>query len=329
MSFIVILIELIVFGAMCIGLHQKNTNRFSKSKKRFDGKTVLVTGGTSGMGLEIATDFACRGARVIVACPFVDEGTRGEKVIIERSGNQNVAFKVLDLASLDSVRKFAADIINTEDRLDILINNAGIAPHSDFKTADGLNFVMQVNYFGTFLLTILLLPLLIKTGSPSEPSKIANVSSILHRLGQIDLENINRTNYWYRLQLYCNSKLWLVMFGRELSRRLKDSNVIVNNVDPGVVGTNIFQSLNIGIGAFLTYIFGILFKRPYEGAQTAIYVSTSETAGKFSGEYFQNCVLSKASDKVYNDDLLKKVWNESLKLVGINNEECEEYFKSL
>lgn len=329
MSVILLIVEIIIIGGMLVGLYQKNTNQFCKSKKRYDGKTVLVTGGTLGMGLEIAADFAHRGAKVIVACPYEEEGQHGKKLIEKSSGSDKVIFKLLNLASIKSVRKFAADILETEDRLDLLVNNAGIGTAGDFQTEDGINFIMQVNYFGTFLLTMLLLPLLKKTGQPSEPSRIVNTSSIMHKIGRIDLKNMNKTGYWYKMQLYGNSKLCLVIFARQLAKKLKRSHVIINVVDPGAVGTKIFKTAGNSLGSFASFIFGVLFKHPYEGAQTALYVATSNRAGKMNGEYFKNCELSRASEISCDDELGAKLWNESIKLVQLSDDELQKCFATL
>lgn len=331
MSVFLLVIEIIIIAGMVVGLYQKNTNLVCKSKKRFDGKTVLVTGGTTGMGLEIAADFAHRGAKVIIACPFEEEGQHGRKLIVRSSGSDKVIFKLLDLASLKSIRKFTSDILATEDRLDILINNAGVGIPGDFHTSDGMNFIMQVNYFGTFLLTMLLLPLLQKTGELSELSRIVNTSSIMHKIGRIEIENINKTGYWYKWQLYGNSKLCLTLFAKQLSKRLKssESNVIINVVDPGAVGTRIFDSTGRSFGSFVSFLFMILFKHPWEGAQTALYAATSNRVGKMSGEYFKNCKLSRASDKAHDDELAFKVWEESIRLVGLSEGELEKCFQPL
>lgn len=330
MSVILLVIEIIIIGGMIVGLYQKNTNMVCKSKKRFDGKTVLVTGGTTGMGLEIAADFAHRGAKVIIACPYEEEGQRGRKLIVRSSGNENVIFKLLDLASLKSIRKFVAEILETEGRLDILINNAGVGIPREFQTSDGMNFTMQVNYFGTFLLTMLLLPLLRKTGNWSEPSRILNTSSIMHRAGRIDIENMNTIGYWNRYQLYGNSKLCLALFARELTKMLKrtKSNVTINVVDPGAVGTRIFDSSGRSIGSFISFVFMILFKHPWEGAQTAIYAATSNRVAEMSGEYFKNCQLSRASEKAYDDKMSVKVWEESIRLVGLSEKELQNCFQT-
>ncbi|XP_026753068.2 retinol dehydrogenase 13-like [Galleria mellonella] len=317
MSVILLIIEIIIVGGMIVGLYQKNTNLMCKSKRRLDGKTTIVIGGTAGMGLEIAADFAHRGAKVIIACPIEDEGLHAKKLIIRSSGNENIIFKYLDLASLKSVRLFAADILATEERLDLLINNAGVGTPGDFLTKDGMNFIMQVNYFGIFLVTMLLLPLLKKTGTPSEPSRIVNTTSIMHKIGRLDFENWNRVGYWYKIQIYGNSKLCLLVFTRELAKRLKDANVVVNIVDPGAVGTKIFQSAGVSFGSFVTFIFTILFKQPWEGAQTAIYAAMSLRAGQVSGEYFKNCQLCKNVNVPYDEDILQKFWEESLKCVKL------------
>ncbi|CAH2233114.1 retinol dehydrogenase 11-like [Pararge aegeria] len=318
----------IVIVAMVVGLYQKNTNIICKSKKRLDGKTAIVTGGTSGMGLRIAMDFADRGARVIVACPFVDEGAAGRKLIVKKTGNEEVIFKLLDLSSNASIRKFAEDILATEKRLDILINNAGVGTVDEFITKDGLNFIMQVNYFGAFLLTLLLLPMLKKTGSASEPARIVNTTSVLHNIGTVNFENMNKVNHWYLIQLYGNSKLCLVLFTRELTKRLKGANVVCNSVDPGAVGTTIFNCSGKYYGALIMFLFSVLFKTPWEGAQTAIHTALDKKAGLVSGEYFKNCRIGQAKQCAYDENLAQELWEESVKLVKLCEYDLEECFKN-
>ncbi|KAI5641909.1 short chain dehydrogenase domain-containing protein [Phthorimaea operculella] len=322
--------ELIVVTILCgaalicilTRIYQKSTNAVCKSRKKLKGATVVVTGGTAGMGLEVARELAKREAKVIIACPFEQEGIEAQKTIIEDTGNKNVIFKHLDLASLKSVREFAKDILENEDRLDILINNAGVLMPDDIKTADGMSFVMQVNYFAQFLLTILLLPLLKKTGTPTEPSRIINMSSCTHIAGTINLEKINAIGYWYKWRIYANSKLCVAMFTRELSKRLTGSNVVVNSVDPGAVGTRIFDTCGVIIGDFFRILFGTLFKTPWEGAQTALHVALDEKARKISGEYFKNCEVSRATRVVYDEEKCKELWDETVQLLKLDNVLC-------
>lgn len=299
-------------------LHYKLSNVKCQSKKKLDGKTVLVTGGTSGMGLELAKDLARRDARIIIACPFVAEGMSAQELITKETANQKVVFKHLDLSSLTSVRNFAEDLLKTEERLDILINNAGVIT-PDKITDDGMHFVMQVNYFGHFLLTHLLLPLLKKTGTPTESSRIVNVGSMSYIFGEINIETMH--NNGNCIKKYFDSKLCATMFSRDLSKRLKDTNVIVNIADPGVASTRI-----IGNGRLINaieYMLRIFVPTAWEGAQTALHLAVDEKAGELSGEYFANCKLSRASRKVYDEGVCQSLREESSKIVKLNANEID------
>ncbi|KAG7299498.1 hypothetical protein JYU34_016460 [Plutella xylostella] len=265
--YITIGVFIIVIVILLVRVYQKCTNGVCTSEARLDGKTALVTGGTAGMGLEIAKDLARRGARVIIACPFEQEGHTAEAEIKSETQNDNVQYKHLDLASLKSVRKLASDILETENRLDILVNNAGVLTPGDFMTEDGINFIMQVNYFGHFLLTLLLVPLLKK----SAPSRIVNTSSILHRGGIFRLDKINTTGFYYPSHVYCISKFCVVPFSTELTKRLVGTGVVANSIDPGAVGTHIFDTVKPKfVGDIIRVFFSYFYKTANEGAQTAI-----------------------------------------------------------
>ncbi|KDR07954.1 Retinol dehydrogenase 11 [Zootermopsis nevadensis] len=141
----------------------KLTTGICKSKKRLDGKTVIITGANTGIGKETARDLAQRGAKVILACRDLEKGKNACDEIIAQTGNTNVEVQHLDLSSLASVRKFANNIINTEPHLDVLINNAGATRVGQKLTEDGLLLGMQVNHFGPYLLTCLLVGMIINT----------------------------------------------------------------------------------------------------------------------------------------------------------------------
>lgn len=149
------------------------------SKAKLHGKTVIVTGANTGIGRETALDLAQRGARVILACRDLDKANAAANEIRKTTGNDKVFVKELDLASLKSVRKFAEEFHQTEDRLDILINNAGIMRCPYWKTEDAFEMQLGVNHLGHFLLTNLMLDMLER----SQPSRIINVSSLAHVRG--------------------------------------------------------------------------------------------------------------------------------------------------
>ncbi|CAG4983905.1 unnamed protein product [Colias eurytheme] len=313
----------VLLALISLSVYQKINNALCKSKKRLDGKTVLVTGGTSGLGLIIAQDFATRGARVIVACPFEEEGINGRKEIIEKSGNQNVVYKYVDFSSLNTVREFAKDILNTETRLDILVNNAGVGIPGDFMTKDGMNFILQVNYYAHFLLTLLLLPLLRRTGTANDPARIINMSSITHRIASSNVDNYNKAGYWMKLRIYANSKLCLILFARELARRLAGKHVVVNCADPGFAATRIYRSGHELLGLIAIGLILLFAKTPFEGAQTAIYLGVDD-AGTVNGEYFANCNQIKANSMAYNEKSVKKLWDQSMKLVQLNDNDLDD-----
>ena len=158
-----------------------------RSQARLDGKTVIITGANTGIGLETAVDLAKRNARVILACRSVERGETAAVEVRKRSGNDNVVFVQLDLASLDSVRKFAAKILEEEPRIDILINNAGVMLPTRTLTQDGFETAFGVNHLGHFLLTNLLLDCIKEAPS----ARIINVSSKGCERGRLDLDSLN------------------------------------------------------------------------------------------------------------------------------------------
>ncbi len=156
------------------------------SKARLDGKTAIVTGANTGIGLETAVDFAQRNGRVILACRSQAKGEAAVEQVKKRSGNNNVLFMELDLASLESVCGFSARVLDSEARIDILVNNAGVMSCPYTKTVDGFEMQFGVNHLGHFLLTNLLLERLKQAPS----ARIVNVSSTGHRLGKFDFDDL-------------------------------------------------------------------------------------------------------------------------------------------
>ncbi|KPJ05595.1 Retinol dehydrogenase 13 [Papilio xuthus] len=279
------------------------------------GKVVIITGGNSGIGLETAKNLAERGAKVIIACRSASRGAAAKEEIIKASGNPNVNYELLDLESLQSVREFCATIMKKEERLDVLINNAAAGGLGNSKTKDGLHKGMQVNFFGPFLLTYLLLPLL----KSSAPSRIINVSSAMHHYGKMDFDNLNMEKQWSDLSVYANSKLYLNLMTLELSRRLNNNEVTANAVHPGIAATNLFKHItNSIIRNTVMKCINFLFQDSWEAAQTSVYVAVSpEVAGK-SGLYFSNCQEKKPSKLSQDPDLAKKLWLKSEKLVNLS-----------
>lgn len=296
---------------LCVRVYQKLSHGICRSSAHMVGKVVIVTGGNSGIGLETAKDLACRGARIILACRSMKRAAKAKEEIVKFSGNEDVHCKQLDLAHLSSVREFCTHILNTEKRLDVLINNAGAGKIGNYKTEDGIHIGMQVNYFGPFLLTCLLLPLL----KSSTPSRIVNVSSKMHILGDGDLKRINKDKYWSDYLMYANSKMYLNLMTLELSRRLKGTGVTVNSLHPGLAATNIFRNIPSIMRILVEQCVQLMFQNSWEASQTSIYLAVAPEVKSISGRYFSDCRETKPSKICQDAEIARRLWTETEKLV--------------
>lgn len=305
MYLIIIAITLLVIGK----LYYKFSCGICKCKDSMINRVVVITGSNTGIGFETAEKLAQRGAKVILACRDYKRGTAARDKIIKSTGNQNIMFKPLDLASFKSVRAFAEGILKSESRLDILINNAGTGNAGNFLTEDNLPFEAQVNHFSPFLLTLELLPLL----KSSAPSRIVNVSSIMHRLGKINLEQFYKqaNTTLSRFRVYSDTKLANILFTRKLSQILSGTGVTVNCLHPGAVNTEIFRDKDM-VTKFLIRLF---FRSAEEGAQTSIHLAMSDELKGTTGKYFGDCREVTPAMHAMNDATAEKLWRLSEEVV--------------
>ncbi|XP_058485361.1 retinol dehydrogenase 13 [Solea solea] len=305
-----------VAGASVLGFRRWMAGNVCRSKVRLDGKTVLITGANTGIGKETALDMAHRGARVILACRDMTRARIAADEIRQKSGNGNVVVKKLDLASLQSVRDLAKDIQESEERLDILINNAGIMMCPKWQTKDGFEMQFGVNHLGHFLFTNCLLDLLKK----STPSRIVIVSSLAHEKGQIHFDDINLDKDYTPDKSYRQSKLANVLFGRELAARLQGTGVTVYSLHPGVIRTELGRHFfpNLALWKRIIAIpLAMLIKTPWEGAQTTIYCAVDESLANDSGLYYSDCAPKKPAPQALDDAAAKKLWDLSASMVGL------------
>ncbi|KAJ9583328.1 hypothetical protein L9F63_022345 [Diploptera punctata] len=312
---------LILFGALILGLilllglklFCQLTLGMCRSTTSMKGKTVIISGANSGIGKETARELAKRGAKVILACRNITEADKVKNEIIETTGNEDVLVKKLDLSSLKSIREFAADINRTVTKLDVLIHNAGTAHMFGSKvTEDGLELTMGTNHFGPFLLTHLLIDLLKR----SAPSRIVIVGSELYRLASLNLNNINPVN-GFPAYLYYVSKYANTVFSLELARKLEGSGVTVNCLHPGMIDSGIWRNVPFPLNLPLKLIVKGFFKTPVQGAQTTLYLATSEEVEGVTGKYFLDCREHGLSSGVQDPALGKKLWELSEKLVKL------------
>ncbi|XP_066875047.1 retinol dehydrogenase 13 isoform X3 [Kogia breviceps] len=226
------------------------------SKTTIPGKTVIVTGANTGVGKQTAVELAKRGGTIILACRDLEKCEAAAREIRGETLNHRVNARHLDLASLKSIREFAAKIIEEEERVHILINNAAVMRCPHWTTEDGFEMQLGVNYLGHFLLTNLLLDKL----KASAPSRIINLSSLAHVAGHIDFEDLNWEKRKYDTKAaYCQSKLALVLFTKELSRRLQGTGVTVNALHPGVARTELGRHTGMHSSTFSSFTLAATF----------------------------------------------------------------------
>lgn len=314
------MLSLIVIAAVVVGLYVLVYYNFikgprCKSSAALHGKTVIVTGGNTGIGKMTAVDLARRGARVILACRSKQRGETAVYDIRKETGNMEVLFMPLDLASLKSVRSFTKAFLNSEPRLDILINNAGVGALVDDRTSDGFNMCFGVNHLGHFLLTSLLLQRL----KECSPSRIVVVASKMYLVGKLDFSALyqEKKGYAQLFASYSDSKLCNILFVRELANKLEGTNVTCYSVHPGLVDTEIFRYFKFWIRVLL-FPFAKLFYRDAEnGAQTSIYCAVQEGIEQFSGQYFADCHVQEVAAHARDDAVAKKLWEVSERLAGL------------
>lgn len=276
------------------------------------GKTVLVTGGNSGMGLATTIELARRGAKVIMACR---SRKRGEEALTEarrQSGSDDITLMLCDLASFQSIRGFAEQFLAEYPVLDVLINNAGVVTIRRELTADGFEMDLGVNHLGHFLLTNLLLGPL----EAAEQGRIVVVASGAYKIGKLHLDDHTLSRSFNPAKGYARSKLANILFTRELAGRLQGTAVTVNAVHPGAVGTSIGVNRETGFGRSLLKLLSHFFLTPEQGADTAIYLATAPELSGVTGQYYYRRRIQKLSPRAKNADEAARLWQWSLEQIG-------------
>lgn len=301
-----------VIGVSCFVKDQMQGGQFKK-KVSAAGKVCIVTGSNTGIGKETVLELAKRGAHVYMACRNMQKCEEARDEIVLESRNKHVYCRECDLSSLQSIRQFAEAFKKEENRLDILINNAGVMRCPRTLTKDGFEMQLGVNHMGHFLLTNLLLDILKK----SAPSRIVVVASLAHTRGEINVTDLNSEKSYDEGDAYSQSKLANVLFARELAKKLEGTGVTVNSLHPGVVDTEIVRHMGIFNNFFTSLLLRPLLwpfvKTAKSGAQTSIYAALDPDLEKISGLYFSDCEPKEVALVAQNDDLAKWLWSVSEK----------------
>ena len=275
------------------------------------GKVCIVTGGTSGIGRATALGLSCLGAQVMIPCRSLERGKTVARELSSASGHEVKAL-TCDLSSQASIREFAGDFLRAQDRLDVLVNSAGIISHKRTETCDGLESTFGVTYLGAFLLTRLLLPQI----ETSAPSRIVNVAGEFHRKVHLDFENLQLEHSYSLVRAGGQAMLAKVMFTFALARRLEGTGVTANCLHPGAVRSELLRSLPRYMRAIASLARPFM-KSPKAGARTPIYLASSPEVATVSGKYFANERPIDAVAHAHDAALQHRLWEDSERLSGL------------
>lgn len=275
------------------------------------GKTVLVTGATNGIGYVAARELARKGAQTVLVSRNAEKCAQSVEKIKKETGNPQVEFIAADLSTNAGVQEVAHEFKKQHTRLDVLLNNAGAMFMSRQVSSDGIEMTIALNHLNYFHLTILLLDVLKTSG----PARIVSVSSDAHRGGKIDFDDIQLKKGYSGMKAYSQSKLANVLFTYELARKLEGTKVTANALHPGFVDTG-FAKNN---GALVKFAMGLLKpmqRKVDEGAQTSIYLASSPEVEGVSGKYFADSQAIASDPASYDKTTAEKLWQLSLEMIA-------------
>jgi NAD(P)-dependent dehydrogenase (short-subunit alcohol dehydrogenase family) len=276
------------------------------------GKTVLITGGTSGIGKATAVALAAMEANVVVVGRNPERGGAAVDEIKAQSHSGSVELMLADLSVQAEVRRLAEEFLRRHDRLDVLANNAGLVQSKRTETPDGIETTLAINHLAPFLLT----KLLVERLEQSAPSRVITVSSEAQRWGNMDFENMQSRRKYKGFPVYGMTKLANIMFTYELAERLEGTGVSANCLHPGSVGTNFGQN-NRGTMALFFRTFKPFMRSPEQGADTLIWLSSSSAVDGVSGKYFSDRKEIEAKKVAYDPAARRRLWEISEDLTGL------------
>jgi len=285
------------------------------------GRTFLVTGANAGLGFETAKVLAAKGGRVLLGCRSEERAEAAMDNIRKETPDADVSFVELDQANLNSVKK-AAKAVKKEPRLDVLINNAGIMGPPLERTADGFESQFGVNHLGAFALTGLLLPKLEQT----KKSRVVVTSSLAHKGGKINFDDINADDGYSSWERYAQSKLANILHATELDRRLraKGSPTVATCCHPGIASTELARHLPVFAQAFMPLV-TLFLNSAAQGAWATLAAAVGKGAvgggyygPKGLGEWSGKAGEASRSSKARNEELAARLWDVSVDMTGVD-----------
>jgi retinol dehydrogenase-14 len=275
------------------------------------GRTVLITGGSAGIGKATALGLASMGAHVAVTGRYRDRADAAAAEIRAAGGGRVDVF-VADLSSQAEVRRLADQVLHVLTRIDVLVNNVGGYWNTRHVTADGLERTFALNHLAPFLLTTLLLDQL----KHSAPARVVTVSSNAHTMGRIDFDDLQGERSYSGARAYNQSKLANVLFTNELARRMPAASITANALHPGVVSTSFGADDPAVVRRLLVPFLRPFMKTPAQGAATSIHVSSAPALAQVTGRFFAQSRPTKSSERSYDRAVATRLWQVSADLAA-------------
>lgn len=280
------------------------------------GRVCVITGASSGIGQAAAIELARRGASIILVCRNADRGEAALALVRAAATAGQPDLELADLASLSQVRDLAGRL-SQRPAIDALINNAGFVAGKRTVTEDGYERTFAVNHLAPFLLTNLLLPRLPRAQTATGgPARIITVASAAHTTARLNLDDSQLASGYSPMRAYANSKLANILFTRELARRLDGTGVTANCLHPGVVRTRFGRSGG-PIMSYGTALIGPFLRSPEKGAETVVYLASSQEAEGQTGGYYFDRRLREPSRAARDEATARRLWDFSAELTGL------------
>jgi len=276
-------------------------------------RICLITGANSGIGLETAKSLAHKGATIIMVCRSGEKGRLAQAKIKAHANHDRVDLFLADVSSKEQLQNTTNQFKEKYQKLDVLINNAGLQLPKRYVTKEGWEMMFATNHLGYFMTASLLADVLKQTPN----ARIVNVASIGHWMGTIDFENLQCEQNFNSLRQYCNTKLANILFTRVLAERTKSFDITTNCLHPGAISSGFGQDEKSWFATLMKLGAPFLLS-PRNGARTSIFLASSERVGKLNGKYFARSKPALCSRASKNMDTAQKLWDKSVEMTGLD-----------
>jgi NAD(P)-dependent dehydrogenase (short-subunit alcohol dehydrogenase family) len=277
------------------------------------GKVIVITGATSGIGQVAAERLAGMGARLVLVARDKARGEAALARLRQLAPGVSHSIHYGDLSRLAEMKRVAAEIAAAEPRIDVLINNAGALFGSRQVTEDGLELTFATNHMSYFVLTHGLRKSLLA----GAPARVVNTSSDAHKGAKLDFNDLQSANKFRGFPVYGRSKLANILFTSELARRLAGTGVTANSLHPGFVATR-FGDHSGGFFSYVVRAAKVIAISPEKGAETIVYLASSDEVANVSGKYFYKCRPATPTKEGLDEEAAKRLWLDTAKLAGID-----------